>query len=56
MKIFFRKIFVSQCRKKFVGKPFRESVIGGIEKNYASEGYVTIFRPNCLVSQCRKFS
>ena len=46
--IFFRKIFVSQCRKKFVARPFRESVIPGIEKSYASEGYVTIFRRNLL--------
>ena len=56
-RFFFEKfIFVSRCRKKFVERPFRESVIAGIEKNYASEGYVTIFRPNCLVSQCGKFS
>ena len=29
--------------KKFVGQPFRVSLISGLEKFYASEGYVTIF-------------
>ena len=37
-----------------MGKPFRESVIGGIEKNYASDGYITIFRRKKFVSQNRK--
>ena len=30
--------------------------ISGIEKFYASEGYVTIFSRNFFVSQCRKYS
>ena len=30
--------------KKFVGEPFSVSLISGIEKVYASDGYVTIFR------------
>ena len=35
--------------KNFVGQPFRVSLISGIEKFYASEGYVTIFCRNfCL--------
>ena len=29
--------------KNFVGEPFSVSLISGIEKSYASEGYVTIF-------------
>ena len=29
--------------KKFVGEPFRVSLISGIENFYASEGYVTTF-------------
>ena len=33
--------------KNFVGEPFSVSLVSGIEKFYASEGYVTIF--------CRKF-
>ena len=32
------------------------SLISGIEKFYASEGYVTIFRRNFFVSLCRKNS
>ena len=32
------------------------SLISGIEKLYASEGYVTIFRRNFFVSLCRKTS
>ena len=36
--------------KSLVGEPFSVSLISGIEKFYASEGYVTIFRRNifCL--------
>ena len=30
--------------KNFVGEPFSMSLISGVEKFYASEGYVTIFR------------
>ena len=56
IRISFRKIFVQQCRKKFVGRPFRESVIAGIEKCYASESFVTIFRRKIFVSQHRNTS
>ena len=42
--------------KKFVGEPIRESVIAGVEKFYASEGYVTIFHRNFFVSQHRNVS
>ena len=37
------KIFCLTVPKNFVGEPFSESLISGIEKLYASEGYVTIF-------------
>ena len=40
--------------KNFVVEPFSPSLISGIEKIYASEGYVTIFRRKFFVSQCRK--
>ena len=36
------KISCLTVPKKFVGQPFRMSLISGIEKFYASEGYVTI--------------
>ena len=32
--------------KKIVGEPFSKSLVSGIEKIYASEGYVTIFCQN----------
>ena len=38
------KIFCLTVPKKFVGEPFSVSLISGIEKVYASDGYVTIFR------------
>ena len=36
--------FCLTVAKNFVGEPFSVSLISGIEKFYASEGYVTIFR------------
>ena len=42
-----QKIFCLTVLKKFVGELFPVSLIWGIEKCYACEGYVTIF--------CRKF-
>ena len=42
------KISCLTVPKNFAGQPFRVSLISGIEKFYASEGYVTIF--------CRTFS
>ncbi len=53
------KIFCLTVPKIFVGEPFKPfsvSLISGIEKIYASEGYVTIFRPKCFVSQHRNIS
>ena len=37
------KIFCLTVPKNFLGEPFSVSLISGIEKFYASEGYVTIF-------------
>ena len=48
--------FLSQSDKKSVGGSFSLSSFSGIEKNYASEGYVTIFRRNVFVSQYRNIS
>ena len=42
--------------KTFVGESFSLSLISGIEKFYASEGYVTIFRRIVFVSQYRNVS
>ena len=42
--------------KSFVEEPFRLSLVSGIEKIHASEGYVTILRLKFFVSQCRKIS
>ena len=49
--------FLSQSAKKGQwGKPFSLSLNSGIEKSYASEGYVTIFRQKLFVSQYRNIS
>ena len=47
---FLSKSFCLTVPKIFVGDSFSVSLISGIEKLYASEGYVTIFRRNffCL--------
>ena len=37
------KVFCLTLPENFVGEPFRVSLISGMEKFYASEGYVTIF-------------
>ena len=50
------KIFCLTVRERFVGEPFTVSLSSGIEKSYASEGYVTIFRRKFSVPHCRKFS
>ena len=42
--------------KSFVDGPFSESLVLGIEKIYASEGYVTTLRQKFFVSQHRNFS
>ena len=36
------KIFCLTVPKNFVGEPFSVSLYSGIEKSYASEGYITI--------------
>ena len=40
---FASKIFCLTVPKNFVGHAFRVSLLSGLEKFYASEGYVTIF-------------
>ena len=50
------KTFCLTVPKNFVGEPFSVSLISGIGKIYASEGYVTIFRRKFFVSQCRNIS
>ena len=40
--------------KIFVGEPFGLSLVWGIEKFYAQEGFVTISSRVFFVSQCRK--
>ena len=37
------KVFCLTVPKKFGGEPFSVSLISGIEKFYAKEGYVTFF-------------
>ena len=50
------KFFCLTVPKRFVGEPFGVSLISGIEKFYASEGYVTVFRRKFFVSQYRNIS
>ena len=47
---FLSKIFCLTVPKNFVEEPFSVSFISGIQKFYASEGYVTIFRRKFFVS------
>ena len=47
------KIFRLTVLRSFVGEPFSLLFISGIEYIYASEGFITIFRRNFFVSQCR---
>ena len=48
------KIFCLTVPKNFVVEPFSVSLISGIEKFYASEGYVTIFCRNFLSRSAKK--
>ena len=48
------KKFCLTVPKNFVGEPFSVSIISGIEKFYASEGYVTIFCRNFLSRSTEK--
>ena len=50
------KVFCLKMQKTFVGESFSLSLISGIQKIYASEGYVTIFRRFVFVSQYRNNS
>ena len=52
---FLSKIYCLLKPKNFVGEPFSVSLISGIEKFYASEGYVTIFCRNFLSRSAKKF-
>ena len=49
------KISCLTVPKDSVGQPFRVSLISGIEKFYASEGYVTIFCRNFLSHSTETF-
>ena len=49
------KLFCLQVPKNFAGEPFSVSLISGIEKFYASEGCVTIFRRKFFVSVPKNF-
>ena len=51
---FLSKIFCLTVPKNFVGEPFSVSIISGIEKFYASEGYVTVFCRNFLSHSAKK--
>ena len=48
--------FCLEVPKKFVGESFSLSLISDIEKIYASECYVKIFRPFYFGSQYRNIS
>ena len=54
-RIFPSKTFCLEVSKIFLGECFSLSLISGIKKNYASEGFVTIFRQNFFVSQTEFF-
>ena len=47
--------FCLTVAKNFVGQPFSVSLISGIEKFYASEGFVTIFCRNFLSHSAATF-
>ena len=48
------KNFCLTVPKNFVGEPFSVSLISGIEKFYASEGYATILCRNVLTRSTEK--
>ena len=54
MSLFSVEIFCLTVPKNFVGEPFSVSLISGIEKFYASEGYVTFFCRNFLSHSAEK--
>ena len=49
------KVFCLTVPINFVGEPFRVLLLSGIEKFYASEGYVTIFCRNFLSHGAENF-
>ena len=55
ISIFPSKISRLTVPKNFLGQPFRVSLISGIVKFYASEGYVTIFCRNFLSHSTENF-
>ena len=50
------EFFCITVPKNLIGEPFSVSLNSGIEKLYASEGYVTIFRRKNFVSQYQNIS
>ncbi len=52
---FFSNFFCLIVPNYFVEEPFRVSLISGIERFYASEGYVTIFCRNFFSHSTEKF-
>ena len=48
--VFRQILFVALCRKMFVGESSSNSLVSGIDKLYAYEGYVMIFCRNLFVS------
>ena len=50
------KNFCLTVPRNFEREPFRVLLISGIEKFYASEGFVTIICRNFFASQCQKVS
>ena len=53
---FLWKIFYLTVPKKFVGEPFRVSLISGIEKFYTQESYVTIFVESFCLAVPKNFA
>ena len=49
------KVFCLTVPINFVGESFRVLLLSGIEKFYASEGYVTIFCRNFCLTVPKKF-
>ena len=49
------EFFCLTVAKNFVGQPFSVSLISGMEKFYASEGFVTIFCRNFLSHSAATF-
>ena len=52
---FLSKILCLTVPKNIVGEPFSVSLFSGIQKFYASEGYVTIFRRIFLTHSTETF-